>query len=77
MSRRHQHVCVVLVGIIGTTLVAIALNLALAGMLDIAVRDVVMAVSAFVLARLADAHEVATARAAVVSATGSLAKRAA
>lgn len=35
-------------------LVAIALNLAIAGFLDIAVRDLVMAIAAFTLARLAE-----------------------
>jgi hypothetical protein len=38
-------------------LVGIALNLALAGFLDVAVRDVVMAIAAFTLARLEEARQ--------------------
>lgn len=40
----------------------IAINLVLAGFFDIAVRDVVLAVAAFTLARLTEAHDAATAR---------------
>lgn len=39
-------------------LVGIALNLVIAGYLDIAVRDLVMAVGAYTLARLSEVHEV-------------------
>ena len=38
-------------------LLGVAANLALAGFLDIAVRDVVMALAAFTLARLTEARE--------------------
>jgi hypothetical protein len=38
-------------------LVLVAVNLALAGYLDVAVRDVVMALSAFTLARLTETHQ--------------------
>jgi len=43
-------------------LVLIALNLVVAGYFDVAVRDVVMAVAAFTLARLTEVHEAAAAR---------------
>ena len=38
-------------------LLAVAGNLALAGFLDVAVRDVVLSIAAFTLARLAEQHE--------------------
>lgn len=38
-------------------LVSVAVNLALAGFFDVAVRDVVMAIAAFTLARLAEARQ--------------------
>jgi uncharacterized membrane protein YphA (DoxX/SURF4 family) len=38
-------------------LLAVALNLASAGLLDVAVRDVVMSIAAFTLARLAEARQ--------------------
>ena len=41
-------------------LVAIAVNLVAAGFLDVAVRDLVMATGAFALARLTEAHDVAS-----------------
>ena len=44
-------------------LLGIAANLLLAGFYDVAVRDVVMAVAAFTLARLAEVHEESPARA--------------
>jgi uncharacterized membrane protein len=48
----------------GAWLLAIAANLVAAGgFLDVAVRDVVMAIAAFALARLTEAHEAATAAA--------------
>ena len=40
-------------------LLLIAVNLVLAGFFDIAVRDVVLAVAAFTLARLTEAHDTA------------------
>jgi hypothetical protein len=45
-------------------LLCVAANLALGGFFDVAVRDVVMAIAAFTLARLAEVHEEAPARAA-------------
>lgn len=44
-------------------LLCIALNLVLAGYFDVAVRDVVMSLAAFTLARLAEMEEAATERA--------------
>ena len=40
----------------------IAVNLVVAGFFDIAVRDVVLAVAAFTLARLTEVHDTATGR---------------
>ena len=40
----------------------IAVNLVVAGFFDIAVRDVVLAVAAFTLARLTEVHDAATGR---------------
>jgi hypothetical protein len=44
-------------------LLGVAANLLLAGFYDVAVRDVVMAVAAFTLARLAEVHEQSSVRA--------------
>jgi hypothetical protein len=55
-------------------LIGVAANLALAGFYDIAVRDVVMALAAFTLARMAEVRQEATAyqpqRTSVLNATG-------
>lgn len=48
--------------VVAIWLVAIAINLILAGRYDVAVRDLVMACGAWVLARLAEANEFAAAR---------------
>jgi hypothetical protein len=53
----------------------IAVNLVVAGFFDIAVRDVVLAVAAFTLARLTEVHDAATGR--VVEQRGQAALRAA
>ena len=42
--------------VVGAWLVAIALNLVILGRFDIAVRDIVMAIGAYALARLAEVH---------------------
>lgn len=48
-------------------LVLIAINLLLAGVFDVAVRDLVMAIGAYTLARLAEAREAGTGRSAASS----------